>query len=710
MSVKQALTDVLGVVPSNQPRGLHNFIQEIRLCSNAEQEQKRVDKELANIRNKFSSSSGLSSYNKKKYVWKLVYMFMLGYEIDFGHMEMISLISSTKYSEKNVGYIAVSLLLRSGDQMMALVINSIRNDLVSHSSPAQTLALATIANLGGSDLYEALVPDVRRLLVLPSVDPAVRKKAALCFLRFFRENPSHLAHSDWSDKMSSLLEEKNLGVVTSVTSLLMGFASKSPMDYEGLVPYVVHLLTRLVIHRTCMSEYLYYGTPTPWLHVKLLKFLQLYPPPVDRSQKEKLREVLDRILTKTEVSQSVNKSNADHSILFEAVNLIIHQGPDGDDGLRKKAMGLLGRFISVKEPNIRYLGLETMSRLARLEGNESIKRHQATVLMSLKDADISIRRRALDLLFVMADGTNATEMVEELITYLAASDSAIQEEMVLKIAILAEKFTDDLNWYVDKMLEMIALAGDFVSGAVWFRIVQIVTNHKDLQAYAAERLFMTLQSPRAHETAVSVGGYVLGEFGYFIAEQEGMSGQAQFHVLHQHFSHVGPASKALLLSTYAKIANLYPECQELVTPVFERFSSSQNLELQQRSCEYLGLPKVGIDVMEEVLKEMPAFPEDRESAPEARLRKRLEDQERGAEDTLTKQGSGGGLEEDDIELEGGRTRGGQGGGQGGGGRGARDGARGGGEDEDREGGGMEETLGGGGGDQYGGRAQSHQQQ
>ena len=31
-----------------------------------------------------------------RYVWKLVYMFMLGYEIDFGHMEMISLISSTR--------------------------------------------------------------------------------------------------------------------------------------------------------------------------------------------------------------------------------------------------------------------------------------------------------------------------------------------------------------------------------------------------------------------------------------------------------------------------------------------------------------------------------------------------------------------------------------------------------------------------------------
>lgn len=60
------------------------------------------------------------------------------------------------------------------------------------------------------------------------------------------------------------------------------------------------------------------------MHVKLLKFLQLFPPPADGSQREKLDEALDRIMTKTEVSTSVNKSNADHCILFEAVNVIIH--------------------------------------------------------------------------------------------------------------------------------------------------------------------------------------------------------------------------------------------------------------------------------------------------------------------------------------------------------------------------------------------------
>ena len=59
-------------------------------------------KELANIRAKFTNSQSLSSYQKKKYVWKLVYIFMLGYDVNFGHAEVVSLVGSAKYSEKQV--------------------------------------------------------------------------------------------------------------------------------------------------------------------------------------------------------------------------------------------------------------------------------------------------------------------------------------------------------------------------------------------------------------------------------------------------------------------------------------------------------------------------------------------------------------------------------------------------------------------------------
>lgn len=40
----------------------------------------------------------------------------------------------------------------------------------------------------------------------------------------------------------------------------------------------------------------------------------------------RLNELLAHIMNKTEVTKSVNRNNAEHCILFEAVNLIMKQG------------------------------------------------------------------------------------------------------------------------------------------------------------------------------------------------------------------------------------------------------------------------------------------------------------------------------------------------------------------------------------------------
>jgi AP-2 complex subunit alpha len=65
---------------SQAMRGLEMFIKDIRNCKNKEAEQKRVDHELSHIREKFTQKGGIDGYDKKKYVWKLVYIYMLGYD------------------------------------------------------------------------------------------------------------------------------------------------------------------------------------------------------------------------------------------------------------------------------------------------------------------------------------------------------------------------------------------------------------------------------------------------------------------------------------------------------------------------------------------------------------------------------------------------------------------------------------------------------
>jgi AP-2 complex subunit alpha len=206
-----------------------------------------------------------------------------------------------------------------------------------------------------------------------------------------------------------------------------------------------------------------------------------------------------------EPSKNVQHNNAQHAVLFEAISLAIHI--DTNSPLVGTAAVLLARFISSKETNVRYLGLDMMAHLAaRAESLEPIKKHQATIIISLRDKDISVRRRALDLLYSMCDSGNSEVIVGELLRYLRVADYALREEMVLKVAILTEKYATSYKWYVDTILQLISAAGDHVGDEVWYRVVQIVINTEDLQEYAAKVAFEHLKQPSTHESLVKVGG------------------------------------------------------------------------------------------------------------------------------------------------------------------------------------------------------------
>ncbi|KAL6847616.1 hypothetical protein ACP4OV_022642 [Aristida adscensionis] len=594
-------------------RGLSVFISDIRNCHNKEQERLRVDKELGNIRTRFKNEKGLSPYEKKKYVWKMLYIYMLGYDVDFGHMETVSLISAPKYPEKQVGYIVTSCLLNENNDFLRMVINTVRNDIIGRNETFQCLALTMVGNIGGKEFSESLAPDVQKLLISSSCRPVVRKKAALCLLRLYRKNPDVVNIDGWADRMAQLLDERDLGVLTSVMSLFVSLVSNNAEAYWNCLPKCVRILERLARNQDIPQEYTYYGIPSPWLQVKTMRALQYFPTIEDPNARRALFEVLQRILMGTDVVKNVNKNNASHAVLFEALALVMHL--DAEKEMMSQCVALLGKFIAVREPNIRYLGLENMTRMLLVtDVQDIIKRHQAQIITSLKDPDISIRRRALDLLYGMCDVTNAKEIVEELLQYLNTAEFAMREELSLKAAILAEKFAPDLSWYVDVILQLIDKAGDFVSDDIWYRVVQFVTNNEDLQPYAAAKAREYLDKPALHETMVKVSAYLLGEYGHLLARRPGCSPKELFSIINDKLPTVSTSTVAILLSTYAKIL-MHTQ------PPDVGYESYIDVEIQQRAVEYFELSRKG-SALADVLAEMPKFPE-RESA----LLKKAEDAE-----------------------------------------------------------------------------------
>ncbi|KAM9302192.1 AP-2 complex subunit alpha-2-like [Gastrophryne carolinensis] len=593
-----------------------------------EAEIKRINKELANIRSKFKGDKALDGYSKKKYVCKLLFIFLLGHDIDFGHMEAVNLLSSNKYTEKQIGYLFISVLVNSNSELIRLINNAIKNDLSSRNPTFMGLALHCIANVGSREMAEAFAGEMPRILVAGDTMDSVKQSAALCLLRLYRTSPDLVLTNEWTSRVVHLLNDQHLGVVTAATSLITTLAQKNPEEFKTSVSLAVSRLSRIVTSAsTDLQDYTYYFVPAPWLSVKLLRLLQCYPPPEDAAVRGRLTECLETILNKAQEppkSKKVQHSNAKNAVLFEAISLIIYH--DSEPNLLVRACNQLGQFLQHRETNLRYLALESMCTLASSEfSHEAVKTHIETVINALKtERDVSVRQRAVDLLYAMCDRSNAQQIVAEMLNYLETADYSIREEIVLKVAILAEKYAVDYTWYVDTILNLIRIAGDYVSEEVWYRVIQIVINRDDVQGYAAKTVFEALQAPACHENLVKVGGYILGEFGNLIAGDPRSSPLIQFNLLHSKFHLCSVPTRALLLSAYIKFINLFPEIKPTIQDVLRSDSQLRNadVELQQRAVEYLRLSAVASnDILATVLEEMPPFPE-RESSILAKLKKK----------------------------------------------------------------------------------------
>ena len=423
-----------------------------------------------------------------------------------------------------------------------------------------------------------------------------------------------------------MIDDPNMSVSMSAVSLITALVQQHPDAYSGCVSKIINRLYTIICENSCAPEYFYYKVPCPWYTVKLLRILQYYPTPVSPEVKEKLNKVLNKIINKTEASKNPQQVNAQNAVLFEALNLAIHL--DNQEEFMDQSISLMGDFILSKETNIRYLALETMAHMAAVDFSMfGIKALQGVIVDSLKDKDISVRRRALDLLYSICDGQNAAEIVAELLKYLSAADYAIREEMVLKIAILAEKFATEYTWYIDVIMKLITTAGDHVSDAIWHRVVHFTTNNEDLREYATYTALQAIKDPSCNEKVVKLAGYILGEFGHVIVDTPGCSPMEQFIALQSKFGFCTSSTRCLLLSTYLKFVNLFPEIKPHIIALLTSLKDVLDVELQQRACEYLAISLLSTDtILQAVCEEMPPFP-DRGSTLVAQLKKKLDDTE-----------------------------------------------------------------------------------
>lgn len=90
---------------------------------------------------------------------------------------------------------------------------------------------------------------------------------------------------------------------------------------------------------------------------------------------------------------------------------------------------------------------------------QAVQRHRTTIVECVKDADVSIRRRALELVYGLVNEGNVRNLTRELIDYLGVADAEFKPDLAAKICVLVMRFSPDKRWHIDHLLQVSILFG-----------------------------------------------------------------------------------------------------------------------------------------------------------------------------------------------------------------------------------------------------------
>merc|ERR1711988_294846 len=126
-----------------------------------------------------------------------------------------------------------------------------------------------------------------------------------------------------------------------------------------------------------------------------------------------MNDILAQVATNTEGIRNVG-----NAILYECVQTIV--GIESESSLRVLAINILGRFLLNRDNNIRYVALNSLSKVVSEDIN-AVQRQRNTIVDCLKDPDVSIRQRALELVYQLVNDQNVIPLTSELLNYLVVA-------------------------------------------------------------------------------------------------------------------------------------------------------------------------------------------------------------------------------------------------------------------------------------------------
>lgn len=552
-------------------KNLNDLVRGIR--NNRENEAKYIAACLEEIKQELRQHNLAVKANA---VAKLTYLQMLGYDVSWAGFNIIEVMSSTKFTEKRIGYLAASQSFHQDTEVLMLATNMIRKDLSATSQYEAGLTLSSLSCFMSPDLARDLANDIMSLLT--STRPYLRKKGVLLLYKVFLRYPEALRPA--FPRLKEKLEDPDPGVQSAAVNVICELARKNPKNYLSLAPTFFKLMT---------------SSTNNWMLIKIIKLFGALTPLEPRLGK-KLIEPLTNLIHSTSAM----------SLLYECINTVIAVLISISSGMPNHAASIqlcvqkLRILIEDSDQNLKYLGLLAMSKILKTSP-KSVGSHKDLIMSCLDDADDSIRLRALDLLSGMVSKKNLMEIVKKLMSHMAkAEGTTYRDELLTKILEICSQndyqYISNFEWYVSVLVELSQMEGGAHGGKLAHQMMDVAIRVEAIRPFAVEQMALLIENACVllrsgrHTSAAEVlyaACWLVGEFSSLLARPR--------HALLSMISGLAPGLAPHIQATFVhNILKLYtrleetdPEVDQLILLKLEELVSSPVLEVQERASSAL---------------------------------------------------------------------------------------------------------------------------
>ncbi|OHT01365.1 AP-1 complex subunit gamma [Tritrichomonas foetus] len=550
------------------------FVHSVEDATTIDKKNEIKGHELAKIRNRVKIEN--DQPGRPRVVAKLIYLEMEGENTAFGQIEVASLMANSRFSYKWIGYVGAGVLTDANCDVVLLMTQTIINDIQNTKDfRCQCLGLSAVANIGGSDLITAAIPEIQK--AIDGRNPHVIKCAAMAALRCIRLNNEY--YENFRKCVPKLLNHADHCVMLAGINLaveMLKTVPTLPKQWENFTRPFIDLLRDLKTNPpTKETEFHLFNDP--FLQCQALKALGLI-----HKKSDELDSLLQEIITDLDCH-----TNTGRSILIEATETIARAGKN--PSLKTLAINQIGRLLGLKSAAVNYSALSAFSRLLHSDNDminrsssdsTAMQRYRSQIVKCLEHPDLSIRRRALDVISAIINEQNIVKLVPEIMKYMKLVDTEFRAEIVPKLFASVHRFSPDPRWTIDTIIHIVIDNASFIGNDIITSFCSLVTNNVNLRFVALEQLESVIGNYGTNQPLVQIAAFSIGEFE--TRNPSIIPTLLQTIVLPKQLGR----TTCYILSALGKLAIRF-NCAEEVMPCLQKFACDNRLDVQQRAGEMM---------------------------------------------------------------------------------------------------------------------------